>query len=128
MTLDDGVLAHGGIDLFFKVVYEFRSYILAVDKPARVIDIPERYVINEFCTDIDFNTVKSVKQQSSELGVKLIKVVNALECSTRFQLMVPMLQAWEFYLIWERIESKSVITDIKKNFFCFLLIIKCHTV
>ena len=61
MTLDDGVLAHGGIDLFFKVVYEFRSYILAVDKPARVIDIPERYVINEFCTDIDFNTVKSVK-------------------------------------------------------------------
>ena len=122
MTLDDGVLAHGGIDLFFKVVYEFRSYILAVDKPARVIDIPERYVINEFCTDIDFNTVKSVKQQSSEFGVKFIKVVNTFERSTRFQLMVTMFQAWKFYLVWERIESKPVITDIKEDFFCFLLV------
>ena len=107
MVLYYGIFTQGGINLFLKVIHKFGSYILAVDKPARVIDIPERYVINEFCTDIDFNTVKSVKQQSSELGVKLIKVVNALECSTRFQLMVPMLQAWEFYLIWERIESVS---------------------
>ena len=128
MTLDYGVLAHGGIDLFLKIVHEFGSYILAIDKPARVINIPERYVIDEFCTDIDLNTVKSVKQQSSEFGVKFIKVVNTFERSTRFQLMVTMFQAWKFYLVWERIESKPVITDIKEDFFCFLLVIKCHTV
>ena len=77
---------------------------------------------------LNLNTVKSVKQQSSEFGVKFIKVVNTFERSTRFQLMVTMFQAWKFYLVWERIESKPVITDIKEDFFCFLLVIKCHTV
>ena len=42
--------------------------------------------------------------------------------------MVTMLQAGELYLVRERIESKPVITNIKENFFCFLLIVKCHTV
>lgn len=41
--------------------------------------------------------------------------------------MVTMFQARELYLVWERIKSKLIITDIKKNFFRFLLIIKCHT-
>lgn len=38
--------------------------------------------------------------------------------------MVTVFQTWEFYFVWKRIESKPVITDIKENFFCFLLIVK----
>ncbi len=128
MTQDYGVLTHGGIYLFFKIVYKFRCYIFAIDEPTRVINIPERDVINELCTDIDLYTVKGMKQQSSEFGIKFIKVVNTLECSTWFQLMVTMLQARVVYLVWERIESEPIITDIKENFFCFFLIVKCHTV
>lgn len=119
---------HGSIDLLFKIVYEFGSYILAADKPARVINIPERYIIDELCTDIDLDTVKGVKQQSPESGIKLIKVIDTFECSTRFQLMVAVFQAWEFYLVRERIESEPVITDIKENLFGFLLVVKHHTV
>ncbi len=82
MTLDNRVLSHRGIDLFFKIVCEFRCYILAVNKPTRVIYISERYVIDEFRANIDLNTVQGVKQQSPEFGVKFIKVINAFECST----------------------------------------------
>lgn len=62
MMLDYRVLTHSGIDLFFKIVYEFRSYILAINKPTRGINIPKRYIIGEFRTNIDLDTVKGVKQ------------------------------------------------------------------
>ena len=42
--------------------------------------------------------------------------------------MVTMFQAWKFYLVRKGIESKTVITYIKENFFCFLIVIKRHTV
>ena len=41
-------------------------------------------IIDEFRTDIDLDTVKGVKQQSSEFSIKLIKVIDTLECSTQF--------------------------------------------
>ena len=44
----------------------------------------QRYVVDEFCTDIDLNTVKSIEQQSPESGIKLIKVIDTFKCSTRF--------------------------------------------
>ncbi len=84
MMLDYRILTHGCIDLFFKIVYEFRGHISAIDKPTRVINIPERYVIDDFRADIDLNTVKGVKQQSPEFGVNLVKVINAFKCSARF--------------------------------------------
>lgn len=84
MVLDYGVLAHGGINLFLKIIGEFRNHILAVHKPTRVIYIQERYIIDEFCTDIDLYSVKGIKQKSSEFGIKLIKIINAFECSARF--------------------------------------------
>lgn len=39
MALDDRVLTHNGIYLFLKIVYKFGSYILTVNKLARVINI-----------------------------------------------------------------------------------------
>lgn len=41
MMLDYRFFTHGGVDLLFEIVYEFRSHILAIDKPTRVINIPE---------------------------------------------------------------------------------------
>ena len=84
MTLDNGVFTHNRIYLFFKIVNEFRGYILTIDKPAGVINVFQRYVVDEFCTDIDLNTVKSIEQQSPESGIKLIKVIDTFKCSTRF--------------------------------------------
>lgn len=66
-----------------KVIHKFGSYILAVDKPTGVINIPERYIIDKFCTDIDLDTVKGIKQYSSESGIKFIKIIDTLECCTR---------------------------------------------
>ena len=36
--------AYGGINLFLKIIGEFRNHILAVHKPTRVIYIQERYI------------------------------------------------------------------------------------
>ena len=128
MMLDYRVLTHNSIDLVFEIIYKFGRNISTIDKPIRVINIPERQIIDELRTDIDLNTVKGVKKQSSELGIKFVKVINAFECSPRFQLMIAMLQAREFYLVRECIETESVKADIKENFFCFLLIVKYHSV
>ena len=84
VMLDDGILTHSGIDLFFEVVYEFGSHILTADKPTRVINVPKRNIVNELCTDIDLDTVESVKQQPSESGIKFIKIIDTLECGARF--------------------------------------------
>lgn len=50
--LHDGAVlwdfTQGGINLFLKVIHKFGSYILAVDKPTGVINIPERYIIDKF--------------------------------------------------------------------------------
>ena len=62
MVLYYGIFTQGGINLFLKVIHKFGSYILAVDKPTGVINIPERYIIDKFCTDIDLDTVKGIKQ------------------------------------------------------------------
>ena len=34
MALDNGAFTHNRIYLFFKIVNEFRGYILTIDKPA----------------------------------------------------------------------------------------------
>jgi len=83
MVLYYGIFTQGGINLFLKVIHKFGSYILAVDKPTGVINIPERYIIDKFCTDIDLDTVKGIKQYSSESGIKFIKIIDTLECCTR---------------------------------------------
>ena len=46
MVLYYGIFTQGGINLFLKVIHKFGSYILAVDKPTGVINIPERYTLD----------------------------------------------------------------------------------
>ena len=46
VMLNDGILTQRSINLFFKIVDEFRRYILAVYKPTRIFFISEGYMID----------------------------------------------------------------------------------
>lgn len=119
VMLNDGILTQRSINLFFKIVDEFRRYILAVYKPTRIFFISEGYMIDYFGTDVDFYAVKGIKQQPAEFRVKLIEVIDTFECSSLSQLVVTMLKIRKLNLIRKRIKTKPIIPDISRISFAF---------